>query len=156
MISILIGYFSDCWIVVSALLKKKTILFSAAGNHGRTSVPVKPGVTLRDALSKVSLCLYSSEPRPPGSRSEILLFSHLCYIMLQIPYFSPSQFCSPIQQQQQNRRGKKWSFLTFFCSNIFQKIVNYLSFEQLPKKFQSNDKYPIWTQNLLVESGIRN
>ena len=32
----------------------RTFVRAHLGNHGRTSVPVKQGVTLRDALSKVS------------------------------------------------------------------------------------------------------
>ena len=34
----------------------RTFVRAHLGNHGRTSVPVKQGVTLRDALSKVRFC----------------------------------------------------------------------------------------------------
>ncbi len=72
----------------------------------------------------------------------------------------------PDQKTGRKERGENKNFCqTFFCSHKFHKMLNYLIFELLKKKFEPNfeelwnflpKKLSLSSQNMSLGSGIRN
>jgi hypothetical protein len=82
----------------------------------------------------------------PGSR--ILIFTQILDLRPRIPDLG-----SRIQKQQQKRGVQKNLCLTFFCSHIFHKMINYFIFKMLKKKIWASFQriIELFTQKLVTK-----
>ena len=135
MISILIGYFSDCWIVVSALLNKKNPFCSlpqeiTGGRQFLWSLVSRLGTL----FPRWAYSFTVANPDPPAQEAESCCF-HICAIQCgRSGIFRHKRFSDPGSNKNKREEEEILNFLTFFRSNKFDKFENSLIFEQVWKK----------------------